>query len=301
MKRIFLTAWLAVAFGGAFAQSPTVRTERNENNTVDFYLDNKTRPGTLTVFLTLRELQNCNTIPGTFKYESRYTSFRLLSLRPSDATRGVGYGYSYRLFNGPVDKKVDTAFVYRMPTTVRWPARVARGVSVYDRFRKEKEGALGLHFEMEKGDTVYAMRRGIVVEIETPERDPDAPAVSFTSKSPNLLVEQPDGSFAWYVCLDGDNVLVGEGDEVFPGTPLALAGSYDGEQYKVSVQTYWWETNADSGTSDKTPFVRKRFFPCFATADGVVCIERGVYRPVEDEGLVTREMSKKEIKKRHGK
>ena len=41
-----------------------------------------------------------------------------------------------------------------MPTTVRWPVRVSRGVSVYDRFRKEKKGALGLHFEMEKGDTL---------------------------------------------------------------------------------------------------------------------------------------------------
>ena len=83
-----------------------------------------------------------------------------------------------------------------MPTTVRWPVRVSRGVSVYDRFRKEKKGALGLHFEMEKGDTVYAMRGGTGVEVGIPEREPDAPAVSFTSESPDLLVEQPDGTLA---------------------------------------------------------------------------------------------------------
>lgn len=220
-------------FVGAVAQSPTIRTQRNENNSVDFILENKTRPGTLTVFLTLRDLQNCNTASGTFRYETRYTGTRLLSLRPADDTRGVRYGYSYRFFLGPVDKEPDTAFVYRMPTTVRWPVRVSRGVSVYDRFRKEKKGALGLHFEMEKGDTVYAMRRGTVVEVGIPEREPDAPAVSFTSESPDLLVEQPDGTLAWYICLDGDNVLVEVGDEVLPGTPLALAGSYDGERYKA--------------------------------------------------------------------
>ena len=208
MIRIFLTASFALMFVGAVAQSPTIRTQRNENNSLDFILENKTRPGTLTVFLTLRDLQNCNTASGTFRYETRYTGTRLLSLRPADDNRGVRYGYSYRFFLGPVDKEPDTAFVYRMPTTVRWPVRVSRGVSVYDRFRKEKKGALGLHFEMEKGDTVYAMRRGTVVEVGIPEREPDAPAVSFTSESPDLLVEQPDGTLAWYICLDGDNVLV---------------------------------------------------------------------------------------------
>ena len=267
MIRIFLTASFALMFVGAVAQSPTIRTQRNENNSVDFILENKTRPGTLTVFLTLRDLQNCNTASGTL---------------------------------GPVDKEPDTAFVYRMPTTVRWPVRVSRGVSVYDRFRKEKKGALGLHFEMEKGDTVYAMRRGTVVEVGIPEREPDAPAVSFTSESPDLLVEQPDGTLAWYICLDGDNVLVEVGDEVLPGTPLALAGSYDGERYKVSVQTFWWESNPDPKERERKPFIRKHFFPQFVTEEGVVCVEKGVYRPVETEELVIREMNRKELKKHRG-
>ena len=279
MIRIFLTASFALMFVGAVAQSPTIRTQRNENNSVDFILENKTRPGTLTVFLTLRDLQNCNTASGTFRYETRYTGTRLLSLRPADDTRGVRYGYSYRFFLGPVDKEPDTAFVYRMPTTVRWPVRVSRGVSVYDRFRKEKKGALGLHFEMEKGDTVYAMRRGTVVEVGIPEREPDAPAVSFTSESPDLLVEQP---------------------EVLPGTPLALAGSYDGERYKVSVQTFWWESNPDPKERERKPFIRKHFFPQFVTEEGVVCVEKGVYRPVETEELVIREMNRKELKKHRG-
>lgn len=297
MIRIFLTASFALMFVGAVAQSPTIRTQRNENNSVDFILENKTRPGTLTVFLTLRDLQNCNTASGTFRYETRYTGTRLLSLRPADDTRGVRYGYSYRFFLGPVDKEPDTAFVYRMPTTVRWPVRVSRGVSVYDRFRKEKKGALGLHFEMEKGDTVYAMRRGTVVEVGIPEREPDAPAVSFTSESPDLLVEQPDGTLAWYICLDGDNVLVEVGDEVLPGTPLALAGSYDGEYYKTAVQIYWYETDPDRDWNDGYA-VSKRLFPRFQTTDGVLIPKHGgVYTPVFTPEMQTRELTAKELKK----
>lgn len=280
---------------------PRVEARLQANKTVDFYLVNKTNPGTLTAYLTLKDLHNCNAVMGTTKYETLYATTRLVSLRPVDETSGVGYGLSTRFFYGPVDKPVDTTFVYRMPTTVRWPARVARGVSVYDRIRKEKEGALGLHFEMEKGDTVYAMRRGIVVKIEIPaKRSSDDPAVSFTTNSTGLTIEHPDGSLAWYVCLDPDGFLVGEGDEVLPGTPLGLAGSYDDEHYKVAVQNFWWVTNSNPTEQATKPFVRKRFFPQFATADGVVCIEKGVYQPVETEELVTREMTKKEIKKRYG-
>ena len=303
MKRILFAALFAGLCGGVLAQ-PRIRTERLDNKNVEFFLDGKTTPGTLTVYLTLKDLTNCNASAGTTKYEARFSGMRLLTLRPSDASRGIGYGYSVRFFNGPVDKRVDTAFVYRMPTTVAKPVRVSRGVSVYDRFRKndeEKEGALGLHFEMEKGDTVYAMRRGTVADINISEkRDPNAPTVSFSSKSSNLFVEQPDGSIAWYVCLDRDNILVAEGDEVLPGTPLALVGTYDGERYKFSVQTFWWETNSDPETQEKKPFVRKRFFPHFVTAEGAVCIEKVTYQSVETEALVTRELSTKELKKRSG-
>lgn len=300
---MLLAALLAGVCVGAAAQL-RIRTERRDNKSVDFYLEGKTTPGTLTAYLTLKGVQNCSTPDGVTKYELQYSGQHLLSLRPSDVTRPVLYNYSVRFFPGPVDKQVDTAFVYRMPATLLKPVRVSRGVSVYDRLRKddeEKEGALGVHFQMEKGDTVYAMRRGTVVKVHiAEERDPNAPAVRFTSKSTHLTVEQPDGSFAWYVCLDRDNVLVAEGDEVFPGTPLALVGTYDGEHYKFSVQSFWWVTNPDAEESEKKPFVRKRFFPCFATEEGVVCIEKGIYRAVETEEMVTREMSKKELKKRHG-
>lgn len=302
MKRMLLAALLAGLCGGVVAQ-PRIRTERRDNKNVEFFLDGKTAPGTLTVFLTLKNLSNCNTSPGTTKYEARFSGTQLLTLRPGDSSRGIVYGYSVRFFNAPVDRLVDTTFVYRMPTTVTKPVRVSRGVSSLDRFRKdeEKQGALGLHFQMEKGDTVYAMRRGTVVKIHVAEkRDPNAPAVSFTSKSTGLLVEHMDGSLAGYICLDRDNVLVAEGDEVLPGTPLALVGTYDGERYKFSVQTYWWETNPDAAEPERNPFVCRRFFPRFATEEGLVCVEKGTYRAVESEEMVIREMSKKEFKKRYG-
>ena len=90
MKRILLAALLAGLCGGAVAQ-PRIRAERLQNNSVEFILEDKTAPGTLTVFLTLKEVSNCNTPTGTSKYEVLFSGTRLLTLRPSDQSRGVGY------------------------------------------------------------------------------------------------------------------------------------------------------------------------------------------------------------------
>ena len=186
-----------------------------------------------------------------------------------------------------------------MPCSTLRPQRVIRTVYVLDKYRKaeaERE-SLGFMFPLSKGDTVYAMRRGVVVEIRKPEKRFDAPRVSFTTNSPNLLVEQPDGTLAWYICVDGDNVLVDVGDEVLPGTPLALAGSYDGEYYKTAVQIYWYETDPDRDWNDGYA-VSKRLFPRFQTTDGVLIPKHGgVYTPVFTPEMQTRELTARELKK----
>ncbi len=43
MIRIFLTASFALMFVGAVAQSPTIRTQRNENNREDFLISIKSK------------------------------------------------------------------------------------------------------------------------------------------------------------------------------------------------------------------------------------------------------------------
>ena len=300
MIRILFSAWIILTCAAVSAQ-PRIRTEKGPGEkTTDFILENKHRGGTLTVLVNFKELYNCSNLSaGVHKYTVHYDNQRFLSLRAADEGYGVGYNYSWRWYLGPLDPDVDTAFVYRMPCSTLRPQRVIRTVYVLDKYRKaeaERE-SLGFMFPLSKGDTVYAMRRGVVVEIRKPEKRFDAPRVSFTTNSPNLLVEQPDGTLAWYICVDGDNVLVDVGDEVLPGTPLALAGSYDGEYYKTAVQIYWYETDPDRDWNDGYA-VSKRLFPRFQTTDGVLIPKHGgVYTPVFTPEMQTRELTARELKK----
>ena len=168
-----------------------------------------------------------------------------------------------------------------MPTTVRWPVRVSRGVSVYDRFRKEKKGALGLHFEMEKGDTVYAMRRGTVVEVGIPERDPDARRV-LPPKAPICWSSSPMARWPGISASTATMCWSRSGTKCCQERRWRWPGAMTASDTKFSVQTFWWEIIGPEGRERKT-FIRKHFFPQFVTGEGVVCVEKGVYRPVETE------------------
>lgn len=299
MKRTLLGVLSLLAVAAASAQ-PRIRVDKGPGGkSYDFVLENKDRPGTMTVLLDLKELKNCrNEHVGMHKYTVYRDNELLLTLRADDESYGLGYNYSWRYYYGTIDPKPDTAFVYRMPASTARPQRVIHTVSVLDKYRKQEseQERLGFMFPLVEGDTVYAMRRGVVTRIER-ERRTGKPAVSFTTETTSLHVEHRDGTVAWYNTLDPDNLLVEAGDEVFPDTPLALAGSHDGEHYKVSVQICWQVTNPE-GSWEKNYTVYRRTMPRFMTTAGaVVPVSGEVYTPVLTEEMVTAEMTKKELKR----
>lgn len=293
-----------LAFCSVLAAQPVVRTvsEGPDGIRTTFVLEGKNSPGTLTLFFTLYDVYNASGVTsGTKVYEIAHDGVRFLTLRASDEAYGPGYRYSYRYFTGRINPPVDTAFVYRMPCAAGRPVRVLRTVHVLDKYTKPqgKQQELGLMFPLEKGDTVFAMRRGVVIQVEKPEKTirPDS-SIVYTSESLNVRIEQPDGSIARYICFDPEGLLVEEGDEVLPGTPLGRVGTYDGEHYKLSVQLYRYVCGVrPSAEMDFTRIENQFFRQRFATSEGVVIPVPGrVYTPVTDDALVTREMSKRELR-----
>lgn len=292
---------LLCSYFALYAQ-PKIRTERSGNDVrTDFILEGKDRPGTLTVYLTFSELRNCRMNPGTTKYAVKFNQTRLLTLRAADESYGVQYRYAYRYFYGSIDPKPDTAFVYRMPCSTQKPVSAIGSVFIIDKYSKsrEEQKITGHYFLLEKGDTVYASRKGIVTKVEFPEKT--NLDVSFTSEVPKVFVEHADGSLMRYNCLDRDHVFVKAGDEVLPSTPLALVGSFDGEHYKVGTLVYYYTTNPDPAKRKDELCVANYILPDFATAEGAFTPGLGkMYTPVLTDEMVTREMTKKELKSYSG-
>ncbi|WP_143256522.1 M23 family metallopeptidase [Alistipes sp. An54] len=281
---------------------PQVRVKRDPATKVlTFYLEGKNSPGVLTLYFDLREVSNCNQLPGVYRYEIAQDGDSFLTLRPEDKTRDVGYNYAYRTLSGRVDSPVDTMFVYRIPATTQRPLQITPVRDGRDMDRPESERRIiGYSVGLEEGDTVYAARRGIVLSILSPADSPiKRPDVKTTAGTVRLDVEHADGSRGCYTCLEAEHLLVGVGDEVLPGTPLGLAGSYDGEHhFTVFMLTRRAFDPGDDPlqAQPRTRYVKGRF----ATAEGDLFIgEKRVCQGVMNDDLLLRELSKRELKRWH--
>ncbi|MDE6877356.1 MAG: M23 family metallopeptidase [Alistipes sp.] len=298
------------------AAQPKVRIDRSPTLGVSYMLENKTRPGMVTVLVKLRDLRNTyapsenrylSTQSGDiYRFEVANNMTRFLSLRPIDKSKPVGYGAGvYDVYEGCISSEVDTAFVYRMPCTTMHPVRVRR---LTGSEKMPRTGNVRYAFRCEAGDTVYAARRGIVIRLTKPrERDIDLSTLKSTSERTRLTVEHSDGSM---VCYSGFaewlEPFVSEGDEVLPGQPLGLVGGLteesDGRYYVLQFLCYRWMFTDENASIERFPKVAgESIVPRFATTEGAIIIpDKGEYRAVMNDELLTREMTKREVKKLKG-
>lgn len=298
------------------AARPKVRIDYSPTLGVSYTLENKTFPGTATVLVKIRGLRNSHapqenlyvsTQSGDiYRFAVRSNMTRFLRLSPIDKSSPVvcGPGFS-QIYQGPVSSEVDTAFVYRMPCTTARPVKVRCRTG---RDETSPGANTRCYFRCEAGDTVYAVRRGVVTKLARPqERDVDLSALESTSDRTRLTVEHPDGSLVLYRGLaEWAEPFVSEGDEVLPGQPLGLVGGLvregDRRYYGLQAVFYRLVFKTDDSDLDRVPGVTTvGFVPCFATTEGTVRMpEKGEFRAVMDDGLLTRELTRREIKRLKG-
>lgn len=152
------------------------------------------------------------------------------------------------------------------------------------------------HFHCEKGDTVFAVRKGVVIKIEEPEEVVQSAGVKYTNQHRHLSIEHEDGTVARYGQIE--NLMVETGDVVCPDTPLALASSFDYETYKFYLTISYRVGVPNTDRSGKEyPFAY--IDPIFSTTNGKMRLTHGgTYSPKVDQELIEAEMSKRERKQR---
>ena len=300
---ICAAGWTAVAAQQRFDIEMTTRWVNN-NTSLEINAEKRTT-GSYTVLLQFTDRQNTRQQP-IFKTVMRNPTQKLLTVEPIQADRPVRCTYRYYYIRGYRHPKLDSTFVYRLPYS---PARKAvQAHSLYDLNERHFDGKpirgwSAWQFLLEEGDTVFAMRKGIVVEVHDGETPLQAGLQStFRSKNNSVLVEHPDGTLCNYSVLANGTIAVREGDVVFPGTPIAQAGAYyeEGER-QVRICIYFPDDNPafrpNASVRDVSAFEWVFYNPWFATGDGTMQLTGGrFYRATTSPELVQKEMTKKEIK-----
>ena len=322
MKRILLLSFVMAQAPAVMAQYPTghpserpniesrtdrpdlpveIVSKRNKDNSISFWAS-KRRPGTYTIFLNFENLENC-TEPRNIMIPVRYEGL-IYTLRPKNSDRPIRYRFRYLPQQGVINpKQVDERFVYRLPFSLHRPDSVAvRTLQMRvskDRMPADRRNeAVSHQFILQRGDTVFAIRRGTVVATSDrpgTNRLKDGEIGSTTSNW--ILVEHADGTLAYYCVLEPGSHQVNPGDDVYPGTALGCAGSLDGSRHEVRVRLYYKTLGKEDFESFKRLTANVYLNPVFATEEGHVRLVSGrSYRAVQTDEILQAEMSKRELK-----
>ena len=328
---LFLIAFVLFAKSNSWAQRRTVEITVNKNRRggYEFYgFNNSCVTNVIHLYFTKFENLYCSEkLP--YDAELKPGNNYLFEINPENSSYSTIYYYKYQTFDGRLKSEIDINYPYLLTIAEGKTTQVEyfRHITNLEDFRTVKDSNSRRNINMENfklvpnrvlhfdsglinkrifklsyGDTIFAARRGIVFRTYLYTKLKDNKDSTFAI----IKVFHNDGSIATYQGIH--NVLVVDGQTIDAGEPIAFAGQNE-NMSKVSVffsVEYFDENNKnkyDSGNMHISSYVNY-INPMFYTKEGGVyfLVEDKTYTSVHLEEIITKEMTKKELKrwkKRH--
>ena len=237
---------------------------------------------------------------------------RLLTLKREVEEVPVGFAYPSRSYRGNWKTDSDSSFVYLPPVAPGKKVDIHILTSLEDFFQRDRKGkkVTGLAFRMNEGDTVYAMRGGLVCDVHQYQAsEAEKPGSRVYARTENyVVVYHKDGSFATYKLFKNEGVFVEPGENIEAGEPIGVIG---GNNYRQGAHLRL-QMSGCFGDSDKDYAIEGRayhsFIPIIAVNESETCKPDGQTAQFESShpaDLIMKEMSKREkkqyLKKMNGK
>lgn len=304
-KRIICLILLVINFHlYAQVQNITINRTVNEDKSIDLNYEKKL-PGSYYVVLDFSDISNCYT--NEYKGVIAGYSGRLLSLKPINAQQGIGYSLRYSAVMGVPNPKVDSLFQYILPFKTGKKVKIYEAGNIGEKyFGSEKPAnwkSYVVHFK--SPDTIFSIRKGIVVKL-TNEHDDDASiAKHYTSKRNSIIIEHEDGTFAEYKGFKKNSFKVKLGQTVYPQTQLGTIELFNKSEnnYRFDFSIYYLFNVKSIGNNEKQTFKnnvsRYKFLtPQFFTSEGLMAVEsKKEYTASFNEAILLQEMTRSEKKK----
>lgn len=299
---LILNLFFCCATSTLYAQEErlTVNAKSNEDKSVSFTAE-FTNPGTFTVILNFKELNNSNNV-GDNIYKVKYSGQNFLTLKPSNKDQGIGYSYNYSYIRGELNPKFDKEFVYTLPYTNGKKVRVGESNFVNATYfgSTTPTGWKAYRFFTSQSDTVTAIRKGTVVSIKDIYDMDESGKQAYTSQVNEVIIEHADGSLATYKGFR-KGIYVKLAQVVFPGTPLGLSSNNSGNgQFNISLLlTYLQSVDFAKKQEIKESksmygFITPYFYSLVNGKE--VLTSNQTYTVVNSPEISQKEMTKKELK-----
>ena len=127
------------------------------------------------------------------------------------------YGTSYAL------KSYDTLYNYALPFLKGKRYKILQGQNT-NFTHKGTKSKYAIDFKMNVGQTICAMRDGVVVAIKQ-DSNKGGRSKKYLNDGNYIMLYHKDGLFTQYVHLKKDGVIVKKGDSIKKGQPIAYSGN----------------------------------------------------------------------------
>ncbi|WPZ11584.1 M23 family metallopeptidase [Roseivirga spongicola] len=298
-QRILLIIFLVSISSLGFAQRPVSVSYKYDKTTEKYIFEAKNSTNeyiTLVVYFNrLSSLNASTTLPAVKTIRTGTT--RLFTLEKM-GTNTPSFDYGWVYWFGTHNAKVKDV-QYLLPTTAGTKIAVFNTNTVKDVLgQKDDTDYYGLAFKLVDGDTITAIRKGIVEAIQQ-ENQTDTLKYTYTKNRNFLKIRHEDGTVARYSNFRNESVQVSEGDEVNPGDPLAIATQTNqmGDATLLITVSHL-HIDPDDGKNYRDWSSNKYVRPKFKTKNYEGLLEPGkTYISTISTDLITQEMGKREKKK----
>lgn len=240
-----------------------VKPIRNSDNSVDFTYT-KAAAGSYIVSFTFGKLVNSE-ITDT-KLNATSDSGIFFKLKPTNKNKKIDFSYSYATTQGYLNPVVNPNIIYSLPF------KKGKAVKIYAITRKDMspESWTSYLVYSKKQDTIFSMRKGIVVIIRNLfEKDYDEVSKKTTTiERKQIVIEHADGTFASYSRVEEKSICVTLGQKVDPQTKLGIMDRHNNDTYKIVFNVYYHEEDKKNYRGTEVAFT-----PNFLTEKGIGKLE----------------------------
>lgn len=301
IKKLFIIAFLLSQVIYAQKENIEITYERKSDQSVDFYYK-KNVPGSYYVTLEFDKLTNCTT-NYTYKKVIKNSSGFLFTLKPSNKNEGISFSYKIKYIIGNPDPKIDNEIIYALPFKTGKTVKILEASNVGEKYFESKKPIDWKSFIVysNEPDTIYAMRKGVVIRIIDKYINDDKLNKTYTSERNSILIEHIDGSYASYKGFDKNQIFVKLGQKVYPHTVLGKLEKFNKTNYRLDFNTFHYLENLlddKKSTLKNRNHKRKYLNPNFFTDNINKKIEsRESYNVSFSEEIKLQEFSRREKKK----
>lgn len=211
--------------------------KRNPDKSVDFHYTKKL-PGSYYLKIEFPTLEN--SYKTEFEGVIKHGSGRLLKLKPINREQHVNFSYTYSSIRGNPDPKIDKDFIYVLPFKAGTSIDIIKSTNLKEEYFNAEKNSNWNSFIVDRAsaDTVYNMRKGIVVEVINEFKTDSSDAYKYNSKINKILIEHEDGSIARYKGFNNKSIFVKPGQIVYPQTKLGALDIFNNLVYRLYFDVY---------------------------------------------------------------